>query len=89
MLVAQSVLGRARSGAQRHSTTSHACSSARNAASSAGACRRGPMRTRKPVHATTTGRPKRAALNVLNPSPLLQRLYICSATASSVIWEDE
>ncbi|KAK1278137.1 hypothetical protein QJS04_geneDACA003504 [Acorus gramineus] len=85
----KNVLGHARSGAQRHSTTSHACSSARNAASSAGVCRLGPTRTRKPVRATTTGRPKRAAPDVLNPPPLLHQLYICSATASSVIWEDE
>ncbi|KAF3640438.1 BURP domain-containing-like protein [Capsicum annuum] len=52
-------------GVAKHSTTSHACSSAKSAATSACVFHLVPMETRLFVHVTTTGRPRKEDPNAL------------------------
>lgn len=62
----QNVQGHVIIGAQKHTTGSHAYFTATNAVQSACVCHLVLMATRKNVLAITTGKPRKANLNVLN-----------------------
>ena len=62
----QNAMDNAQGDVQRHNTTSHACSSARNAAGNASVSRQASMATSRSALATTTGRPKGVAPSALN-----------------------
>ncbi|CAK9322659.1 unnamed protein product [Citrullus colocynthis] len=55
--------------AEKHSTTSHACSSAKSAAGSACVCRLATMETKPFALATTTGRQRKEDPNALKKNP--------------------
>uniref|UniRef100_M1D6F7 Gip1 n=1 Tax=Solanum tuberosum TaxID=4113 RepID=M1D6F7_SOLTU len=61
----QNVYHNVRGGVARHSTTSHACSSAKNVATSVCVFHLVLMETRLFVPVTTTGRPRKEDLNAL------------------------
>ncbi|CAA2974289.1 GASA GAST Snakin [Olea europaea subsp. europaea] len=76
---ASNALHNAQGGVARHSTTNHACSSARNAAESVSVFHQVIMVIKVFALATTTGRPRKEDQNALEKQPVdenaLKNLY--------------
>ncbi|KAK6920872.1 hypothetical protein RJ641_014550, partial [Dillenia turbinata] len=69
-----------------HSTTSHACSSARNVAQHASVCLLVTMATSKYALATTTGRPRKVDPNALDIAPKRTKLLFPSTNFIVTQW---